>query len=80
MAATFPEFAPGKNTSDYIDRVLSRITFGGAIYLAVICLLPDFLIAKFKISFFFGGTTLLILVGVALDTVRCQIQTFTSHS
>ena len=70
-----PGIRPGKNTSDYIDKVLARITFGGAIYLALICLLPDFLITKFKVSFFFGGTTLLILVGVALDTVA-QIQTF----
>ena len=70
-----PGIRPGKNTSEYIDKVLSRVTVGGALYLAVICLLPDFLISKFKISFFFGGTTLLILVGVALDTVA-QIQTF----
>jgi preprotein translocase subunit SecY len=70
-----PGIRPGKNTSEYIDRVLSRITFGGALYLAIVCLLPDFLINKFKVSFFFGGTTLLILVGVALDTVA-QIQTF----
>lgn len=70
-----PGIRPGKNTSDYIDKVLSRVTVGGALYLAAICILPDFLITKFKISFFFGGTTLLILVGVALDTVA-QIQTF----
>lgn len=70
-----PGIRPGKNTSEYIDRVLSRITVGGALYLALVCLLPDFLINKFKVSFFFGGTTLLILVGVALDTVS-QIQTF----
>jgi len=70
-----PGIRPGKNTSDYLDRVLSRLTFGGALYLCMVCLLPDFLINKFKVSFFFGGTTLLILVGVALDTVA-QIQTF----
>ncbi len=70
-----PGIRPGKNTADYIDKVLSRITFGGAVYQALICLLPDFLIQHFKVSFFFGGTTLLILVGVALDTVA-QIQTF----
>jgi len=70
-----PGIRPGKNTSEYIDRVLSRVTVGGALYLALVCLLPDFLINKFKVSFFFGGTTLLILVGVALDTVA-QIQTF----
>jgi preprotein translocase subunit SecY len=70
-----PGIRPGKNTSDYIDKVLSRITFGGALYLSLVCLLPDILISKFKVSFYFGGTTLLILVGVALDTVS-QIQTF----
>lgn len=70
-----PGIRPGKNTSEYIDKVLSRITFGGAFYIAMVCLIPDFLITKFKVSFFFGGTTLLILVGVALDTVS-QIQTF----
>lgn len=70
-----PGIRPGKNTADYVDRVLTRITTGGALYLALVCLLPDLLITKFKVSFFFGGTTLLILVGVALDTVS-QIQTF----
>ncbi len=70
-----PGIRPGQNTSEYLDKVLARITFGGAIYLALICLLPDFLITRFKVSFYFGGTTLLILVGVALDTVA-QIQTF----
>ncbi len=70
-----PGIRPGKNTADYIDRVLSRITVGGALYITLVCLLPDFLIQYFKVSFFFGGTTLLILVGVALDTVA-QIQTF----
>ena len=70
-----PGIRPGANTSEYIDKVLTRITYGGALYIALVCLLPDFLITKFKVSFFFGGTTLLILVGVALDTVA-QIQTF----
>jgi len=70
-----PGIRPGANTSEYIDKVLTRITYGGALYISLVCLLPDFLITKFKVSFFFGGTTLLILVGVALDTVS-QIQTF----
>jgi preprotein translocase subunit SecY len=70
-----PGIRPGKNTSDYLDKVLSRITFGGAAYISLVCLLPDLLITKFRVSFYFGGTTLLILVGVALDTVA-QIQTF----
>lgn len=70
-----PGIRPGKNTADYIDKVLSRITMGGAVYLALVCLIPDFVSSRFKVSFYFGGTTLLILVGVALDTVA-QIQTF----
>jgi preprotein translocase subunit SecY len=70
-----PGIRPGKNTADYIDKVLSRITVGGAVYISMVCLLPDFLVTKFKVSFFFGGTGLLIMVGVALDTVA-QIQTF----
>jgi preprotein translocase subunit SecY len=65
-----PGIRPGKTTADYIDFVLSRITFGGAIYLAAVCVLPTFLTDKFGISFFFGGTSLLIVVGVALDTVQ----------
>lgn len=73
--AYVPGIRPGKSTADYFDRVLMRLTVGGALYLALICLLPDFVSSKFKVSFYFGGTTLLILVGVALDTVA-QVQTF----
>jgi preprotein translocase subunit SecY len=65
-----PGIRPGKKTAEYIDRVLSRITFGGAIYLSAVCVLPTILIAKFEVPFSFGGTGLLIVVGVALDTVR----------
>ncbi|WP_420265630.1 preprotein translocase subunit SecY [Candidatus Magnetominusculus dajiuhuensis] len=64
-----PGIRPGKNTSDYIFRVLSRLTFVGAIYLSVVCVLPGILISKFNVPFYFGGTSLLIVVGVALDTV-----------
>jgi len=68
-----PGIRPGKNTSDYIDRVLTRITFGGALYVTLICLLPSFLITQFGIppslASVFGGTSLLIVVGVAMDTV-----------
>ncbi|MBF0337667.1 MAG: preprotein translocase subunit SecY [Nitrospirae bacterium] len=64
-----PGVRPGKNTSDYIFRVLSRLTFVGAIYLSVVCVLPSILISKFNVPFYFGGTSLLIVVGVALDTV-----------
>jgi len=64
-----PGIRPGKPTADYIDWVLVRVTFIGAIYIAAVCVLPTILIGKFGIPFYFGGTSLLIVVGVALDTV-----------
>jgi preprotein translocase subunit SecY len=64
-----PGIRPGKNTADYIDKVLTRITFGGAIYVSVVCVLPTFLISQFNVPFYFGGTALLIVVGVAIDTM-----------
>src|ERR1700693_1637479 len=69
-----PGIRPGRPTADYIDRVLSRITLGGAVYVSAVCVLPTILIARFNVPFFFGGTALLIVVGVALDTVA-QIET-----
>ncbi len=65
-----PGIRPGSSTADYIDRVLTRITLGGAIYVAGVCVLPTFLIARFNVPFYFGGTALLIVVGVALDTIQ----------
>ena len=65
-----PGVRPGKKTSEYIDRVLTRITLPGALFLAVISVLPDYMIRWFNVPFYFGGTSLLIVVGVALDTVR----------
>ncbi|MBI1724265.1 MAG: preprotein translocase subunit SecY, partial [Candidatus Tectomicrobia bacterium] len=65
-----PGRRPGRPTADYIDRVLSRLTFLGAIYLSVIVILPTYLIQWFNVPFFFGGTALLIVVGVAVDTQR----------
>ena len=64
-----PGIRPGKRTADYIDRVLTRITLGGAIYVSAVCVLPSVLISKFNVPFYFGGTALLIVVGVAIDTV-----------
>lgn len=64
-----PGIRPGKNTADYLDFVLTRITVVGAIYIAFICLLPEFLIAKYSMPFYFGGTSLLIVVSVTMDTV-----------
>ncbi len=64
-----PGIRPGKRTADYIDRVLTRITLGGAIYLSAVSVLPSILITKFNVPFYFGGTALLIVVGVAIDTI-----------
>ncbi|MEB2285003.1 MAG: preprotein translocase subunit SecY [Polyangiaceae bacterium UTPRO1] len=69
-----PGIRPGAKTADYIDRILTRITLGGAIYIAVVCILPTILISRFNVTFFFGGTSLLIVVGVALDTMA-QMET-----
>jgi preprotein translocase subunit SecY len=63
-----PGLRPGKNTAEYIDRVLTRITFSGAIYVSAVCVLPHLLISKLNVPFYFGGTALLIIVGVAMDT------------
>lgn len=63
-----PGIRPGKNTAEYIDRVLTRITFSGAIYVSAVCVLPQILITEFGVPFYFGGTSLLIVVGVAMDT------------
>ncbi len=64
-----PGIRPGKRTADYIDRVLARITLVGAVYIAAVCILPTFLIANLNTPFYFGGTALLIVVGVAKDTM-----------
>lgn len=68
-----PGIRAGKSTADYIKKVLDRLTVSGAIYLSTICIIPTMLIQQFKVPFYFGGTSLLILVGVALDTSQ-QIQ------
>ena len=93
-AASFPGIRPGKRTAEYIDTILARITLVGAVYLAMVAILPEFLLTGFKVGadsvhrrrstrscrassrrvldvqFFFGGTSLLIVVGVAMDTVN----------
>ncbi len=65
-----PGIRPGSKTSEYIDAILSRLTFYGAVYLSLVCILPDILIKYFNIPFYFGGTSLLIVVGVSLDTMQ----------
>ena len=64
-----PGIRPGKNTADYLDYVLTRLTTVGALYLSLVCLLPEFLIAQYALPFYFGGTSLLIVVSVTMDTV-----------
>ncbi len=68
-----PGIRPGSHTADYLDKVLTRITVLGAAYLVFICLLPEFLMVKYQLPFYFGGTSLLIVVTVTMDTVA-QIQ------
>jgi len=69
-----PGIRPGQNTSDYLYRVLSYITFAGAIYLALVAIIPEILIYRFDVPFAFGGTSLLIVIGVGIDTAQ-QIET-----
>ena len=68
-----PGIRPGKNTADYLDYVLTRITVFGAIYLLAISILPELLISQYAVPFYFGGTSLLIVVTVTMDTVA-QVQ------
>lgn len=65
-----PGIRPGKRTSEYIDRILTRVTLIGAIYISFVCVLPTLLVKEFNVPFYFGGTALLIVVGVALDTIQ----------
>ena len=65
-----PGVRPGRPTAEYLDRILSRLTFPGALYLGAVAALPTILIAQTSANFFFGGTSILIVVGVALDTVK----------
>ena len=64
-----PGIRPGKNTADYLDYVLTRLTVVGAAYLSAVCILPEILISEYSVPFYFGGTSLLIVVSVTMDTV-----------
>ena len=68
-----PGIRPGTSTADYFDRVLTRLTAVGALYLCIVCLLPELLISRYNVPFYFGGTSLLIIVSVTMDTVA-QVQ------
>jgi preprotein translocase subunit SecY len=71
--AFIPGIRPGAQTADYLEKIVTRLTFSGALYIAAVCLLPEFLIARFGVPFYFGGTSLLIIVVVALDFME-QVQ------
>ena len=70
-----PGIRPGKRTAEYIDHVLTRLTVIGAAYMSIVCLLPEALMAKIGGSLYFGGTSILIVVTVTMDTVA-QIQSY----
>ena len=75
-----PSVRPGKQTAEHIDRILTRLTAAGAIYLAIVCIIPTILITQYNVPFYFGGTSLLIIVGVSLDTVaQIEAQLATKH-
>ncbi|MBN1906767.1 MAG: preprotein translocase subunit SecY [Deltaproteobacteria bacterium] len=65
-----PGIRPGKSTAEYIDKVMTRLTLGGAIYISLVCILPQILMYKANMPYYFGGTSLLIVVGVAMDTAN----------
>ena len=65
-----PGVRPGKRTAEYIDRILTRVTLPGAVFLAAIAILPDMMIYHLNVPFYFGGTGLLIVIGVGLDTLQ----------
>ncbi|MDO9160575.1 MAG: preprotein translocase subunit SecY, partial [Burkholderiaceae bacterium] len=73
--AFIPGIRPGDQTAKHIDKILSRLTFVGAIYITLVCLLPEFLILKYNVPFYFGGTSLLIIVVVTMDFMS-QVQNF----
>lgn len=73
--AFIPGIRPGDQTARYIDKILVRLTLAGAIYMVLVCLLPEFLVLKYNVPFYFGGTSLLIIVVVAMDFMA-QVQSF----
>jgi len=75
QGAFIPGIRPGLKTKEYIDKVLGRLTFWGAVYVSVVCIFPMLLIRQFNVPFYYGGTALLIVVGVAMDTMS-QVQSY----
>jgi preprotein translocase subunit SecY len=78
--ANIPGIRPGKQTAEYIDYLLTRLTGAGSLYLALVCILPTILMSQLNVPFYFGGTSLLIVVGVSLDLVnQIEAQMLTRH-
>jgi preprotein translocase subunit SecY len=73
--AFVPGIRPGDQTAKYIDRILMRLTLAGAIYISIVCLVPEFLVLKWNVPFYFGGTSLLIIVVVTMDFMA-QVQAY----
>jgi preprotein translocase subunit SecY len=73
--AFVPGIRPGEQTAKYIDKILARLTLGGAVYITLVCLLPEFLVLKYNVPFYFGGTSLLIIVVVTMD-FWAQVQSY----
>jgi preprotein translocase subunit SecY len=73
--AFVPGIRPGEQTAKYIEKIIMRLTLAGALYITAVCLLPEFLIVKWNVPFYFGGTSLLIIVVVTLDFMQ-QVQAY----
>ena len=73
--AFIPGIRPGDQTARYIDKILARLTLAGAVYITAVCLLPEFLVLKYNVPFYFGGTSLLIIVVVTMD-FWAQVQSY----
>jgi preprotein translocase subunit SecY len=73
--ALVPGIRPGEQTARYIDKILMRLTLAGAVYITAVCLLPEFLVLKWNVPFYFGGTSLLIIVVVTMDFMA-QVQAY----
>jgi preprotein translocase subunit SecY len=73
--AFVPGIRPGDQTAKYLERILTRLTLAGAIYVTLVCLLPEFMILKWNVPFYFGGTSLLIIVVVTMDFMA-QVQAY----
>jgi preprotein translocase subunit SecY len=74
-SAFVPGIRPGDQTAKYIDKILSRLTLAGAAYITIVCLLPEFLVLNWNVPFYFGGTSLLIIVVVTMDFMA-QVQSY----